>query len=374
MSGIRLKLFAFLLVLFFTVGLFPYFRVNASVMDSGTCGDDLTWTLDDEGVLTISGMGDMEDYISVPWVNYLSDINTVVISSGVTSIGKSAFLYCSNLTNVTIPDSVTSIGDQAFSGCTSLASISIPDGVTSIGNSAFRACGNLTAITIPDGLTSISSEAFYECSGLTNITIPECVTEICNYAFCGCTGLTSISIPDSVDYIGYLVFEGCTKLESVTLSKSLYNSKNIYDTTLKSLSYDKFHLYNSVVFENGENGKVGIASRDYDTGIVTLYVTPDPDYQVGEISITDSNGMDKLFPENGVYSVDTSNGDIKVTTTFIDASIWQYGTFGDNDNLTWALDMDGVLTILGAGDMLICLMLLGMITLVQFILWSFLPA
>ena len=345
-----------------------------SVVASGTCGDNLTWMLDEDGVLRISGTGDMEDYISVPWVNYLSDINTVVISSGVTSIGKSAFLYCSNLTNVTIPDSVTSIGDQAFSGCTSLASISIPDGVTSIGNSAFRACGNLTAITIPDGLTSISSEAFYECSGLTNITIPDSVTEICNYAFCGCTGLTrisipenvtsilngafkncsnlkSITIPNNVDYIGYFVFEGCTKLESVTLSKSLYNSKNIYDTTLKSLSYDKFHLYNSVIFETGENGKVGIASRDYETGIVTLYVTPDPDYQVGEITITDSNGMDKLFPENGVYSVDTSNGDVKVTTAFIDASVWQYGTFGDNDNLTWALDMDGVLTISGAGDM-----------------------
>ncbi len=87
-------------------------------IDSGTCGDNLTWTLDSEGVLVISGTGDMEDYYSSSelWVS----IKSVVIEDGVTSIGHAAFLFYSSLTSVTIPDSVTSIGEYAFYNCSSL--------------------------------------------------------------------------------------------------------------------------------------------------------------------------------------------------------------------------------------------------------------
>ena len=113
--------------------------------------DNLTWTLDADGTLTISGTGAMKNYNSSdnrsPAYNN-SNVKKVVIEDGVTSIGNSAFDSCSNLTSITIPNSVTSIGAVAFYGCSSLTSITIPDGVTSIGNWAFDSCSNLKTISL----------------------------------------------------------------------------------------------------------------------------------------------------------------------------------------------------------------------------------
>ncbi|MBR2549711.1 MAG: leucine-rich repeat protein [Clostridiales bacterium] len=440
MSRIRLKLSAFLLVLVFTMSLFPYVKVNAAVTDSGSCGN-LTWELDDEGLLTISGTGNMPDLSYAPWYDYISSIKSVVIDSGVTSIGNYAFINCENLTSVTIPSSVTSIDKYAFGSCTSLAGITIPENVTSIGEGVFYGCTSLASITIPEAVTSISRGVFYGCTGLTNITIPDNVTSIGNVAFCNCTGITSITIPDgvtsigdsafygctnlksitipdsvtsigedafsgctslasitipetvtsisdgvfydctgltnitihdkvtsigkaafyncsgitnitipdSVTSIGWAAFYGCTNLESVTISSRLFNSEENNDDSLKSLSPDKRILYNSVDFTPSENGTVGIASRDYETGIVTLYVTPDSGYMIDEITVTDNSVTSSLNTVNGVYSVDTSNGDVTVTTTFKDDPVLASGTCGDS--LTWVLDKEGLLTISGTGKM-----------------------
>ena len=136
--------------------------------------DNLTWTLDADGTLTISGTGAMKDYnaadnLSPAYMN--SDVKKVVIEDGVTSIGELAFFKCSNLTNITIPDSVTCIEYAAFHGCSSLSSITIPNSVTSIGVYAFVICSSLTSITIPDGVTSIGYGAFSECSSLKTISL-----------------------------------------------------------------------------------------------------------------------------------------------------------------------------------------------------------
>ncbi|MCD8133911.1 MAG: leucine-rich repeat domain-containing protein, partial [Clostridiales bacterium] len=108
---------------------------------SGTCGENVTWTLDtDTGVLTISGTGDMADWSTrsdVPWYSYRRSISAVTIDEGVTSIGIYAFYHCTGLTDVTIPDSVTTIGDRAFYNCTGLTSVTIGSGVTSIGSRLF---------------------------------------------------------------------------------------------------------------------------------------------------------------------------------------------------------------------------------------------
>ena len=129
----------------------------AEVVDSGTCGDNLTWSLDSDGTLTISGSGKMKDYYvydgstsTPPWYSYRIQIKAVVISDGVTSIGSSAFEGCSSLTSTDIPDGVTSIGDSAFHNCSSLTSINIPDGVTSIGDWAFHNCSSLKDVYISD--------------------------------------------------------------------------------------------------------------------------------------------------------------------------------------------------------------------------------
>ena len=137
----------------------------ADIVASGECGDDVTWTLDSEGTLTVSGSGEMGN---PSWDSVKDSIKKVVIEDGVTSIGNRAFYWCTGLTSIALPNSVTSIGNSAFDVCESLTSITIPGSVTIIGDSAFSSCRSLTSITIPDGVTSIGDSAFYGC-GLESI-------------------------------------------------------------------------------------------------------------------------------------------------------------------------------------------------------------
>ena len=116
---------------------------------SGTTGD-CTWTLDDNGVLTISGEGAMGNYSEsvAPWGK---GITSAVIENGVTNIGSYAFSRCTGLISVTIPDSVTSIGEEAFRNCTGLTEIAIPETVVFIQDNAFSGCNNVTILgkTVP---------------------------------------------------------------------------------------------------------------------------------------------------------------------------------------------------------------------------------
>ena len=208
-----------------------HFKDN--IYDSGSCGENVTWTLTADGTLTISGTGAMTDYTydsRSPWYSCRTYIKRVVMQQGVTSIGGDAFWDCSGLTSVTIPDGVTSIGDYAFAYCVSLTSATIPEGVTSIGWSAFESCTALTFMTIPEGVTSIGNSAFSGCSGLTSVTIPSSVTSIGWSAFKNCTALTFMTIPESVTYISGEVFSNCVRLARVTIPKSVteISSKAFY--------------------------------------------------------------------------------------------------------------------------------------------------
>ncbi len=195
---------------------FGYKTGDQIFLSSGSCGDDLTWTLDQTHLLTVRGTGAMSDVE----FSYKNAIRNAVMESGVTSIGYEAFYCCTGLTSVTIPTSVTSIGVSAFYKCSSLTSVTIPNSVTSIGIHAFSACSGLTSVTIPNSVTSIGHHAFENCTGLTGVTIPDSVTSI-GSAFYGCTGLTSVTIPDSVEIIEEYAFYGCTGLTSVTIPDSV---------------------------------------------------------------------------------------------------------------------------------------------------------
>ncbi len=209
-------LLALVLLLFLFPAVLPGVEA-AEIVDSGSCGADLTWQLDSDGKLTISGTGDMEDfiydgtndlgdvYISSPWYSVRSSIKAVVITEGVTGIGAYAFYSCGNLTDVVIPESVTSIGNYAFSCCTSLTGVIIPESVASIKRGAFDNCRGLTNVTISEGVTSIGDAAFHYCSSLTSVTVPQSVTDIGDGAFQRCTSLKEIifrgiSPPPSVQW------------------------------------------------------------------------------------------------------------------------------------------------------------------------------
>ena len=245
------KIVSVLLCVLLLASLLPV-SAFADTTAGGKCGDNLTWTLDSDGTLTISGTGKMWNgglyydngsyKTSVPWRECYSSITSVVINDGITSIGEAAFYGCSNLTSVTIPDSVTSIGNSAFSGCSSLTSVTIPDSVTSIGYNAFSGCSSLTSVTIPDSVTSIGSWAFSGCSSLTSVTIPDSVTSIGDYAFYGCSSLTSVTIGNGVTSIGNSAFYGCSKIKVVN-----------YDGNIESWLGIKFASSSSNPCYNGSN-------------------------------------------------------------------------------------------------------------------------
>ena len=270
------------------------FAVSSATEDSVTVGEtigttgDCTWTLDDEGTLTISGNGEMDDYsakynsqnyshfTTAPWG---TNIKSAVIEKGVTNIGESAFIGCKNLTSVTIPESVKSIGNNAFAECTGLTSVTIPDNVTSIGYAAFYGCTGLTRfnisnitpwcnisfmesisnplmdahnlylndnivtdLIIPDSVTNIGSNTFAGCTGLKSVTIPDSVTSIGFGAFYGCSGLSSIFVPDSVTSIGETAFDHCSKDLVIYCNQDSaadeYARKNNLKTNIQRFNYE----------------------------------------------------------------------------------------------------------------------------------------
>ena len=147
-------------------------------------------------------MADYADYTGRPWNDNRTDIQKVIVKSGVPGIGNSAFRGCSNLTSVTLPQ-----------------------GLTSIGNYAFCVCSNLTSVTLPEGLTSIGTHVFYQCSNLTSITLPQSLTSIGVYAFDNCTSLASVTI-----YAPSLTNYGVNAFNSNSSTRKIYVFNDCVDT------------------------------------------------------------------------------------------------------------------------------------------------
>ena len=191
---------------------------------SGQCGDDLYWSFDEAtGTLTITGTGDMWNGTSSPWnlPNGLSEITSVSLPEGLTSIGDWAFGYCQSLTSVTIPAGVTYVGSFSFYECTALTEVTIPEGVSAIGSCAFTSCEELRRVSLPDSLNLIGDHAFEFCTALTEVTVPTGVAEIPEECFSGCSALTDVFLQDGVSAIGKMAFSYCENLTTLELSADL---------------------------------------------------------------------------------------------------------------------------------------------------------
>ena len=203
------RLLSILLVLLTALTLLP---LGALADDNNKCGENLTWKFAD-GILTISGTGEMYDYSSAdpaPWSAKNSDICEITVGDGVTSIGDNAFHSCKELSMVTFMGGLTRIGSGAFAGCEALRDFDFPYSLETIGANAFSNCNNLIDVTIPDSVQSIGSEAFSLCEGLQSVYLPQMLTIIPDGIFTDCAQLGSVYIPDTVTEIGANAFLRCT--------------------------------------------------------------------------------------------------------------------------------------------------------------------
>ncbi len=190
------------------------------IIDSGVCGDNVTWKYESNETLTIQGAGDIYDYadeFDCPWGGY--NYNNVVIDEGITRIGNYAFSVC-GFSSIVIPNSVKSIGHDAFQQCRNLTHIEIPYGVQTIEDYTFWNCPMLKEISIPESVKSIGCFALAKC-GLEKVEIPQSVIEIDGQAFGECEQLKSVNIPEGITTINAGTFYGCSELETISLPASL---------------------------------------------------------------------------------------------------------------------------------------------------------
>ncbi|MGN0234692.1 MAG: leucine-rich repeat protein, partial [Paludibacteraceae bacterium] len=372
--------------------------LHANVV-SGTCGDNLTWTYDtDTKALTIEGIGDMYDYDEWfdrrPWAQVSSDILSVSLPDGLTSIGTHAFRDCKALTSITIPDGVTNIGGAAFNWCTSLTSITIPNSVTSIEGGAFYNCP-LISVTIPNSVTSIGGDAFNSCSQVivkwtTPPTIESGTFNTSASIFVPCSAFDTYL---QAEVWGFLNLKSWSHI--VNLSATEGGKANITATdcdantaTIEATSENCSHF---VQWSDGNTDNPRIVNLTQDTTLVAqfesttyqvniyagdngyLRVVRDYYWDYGEtdtfsIEITDCGNELTTYqlcavPDEDYYFTDWSDGNTDqcrtiniVSDTTLVAKFAKKpqnvvtGTCGDN--LTWSYDpYTKALTIEGTGEM-----------------------
>lgn len=190
---------------------------------SGECGANVTWTLSENGVLTVCGNGAMEYYEkdTFPWVKYQLNIQKVIVNDGVTSISDNAFQECINLTDVILADSVEKIGAHAFYRCENLVNVSFGKNLNEIGSGAFQKCINLKEVDIPDGVSELGDSIFRECKKLSRITLPKEINTIPYYSFFECSNLEYVTIPEGVVSIGGSAFAYSKNLKEITIPKNV---------------------------------------------------------------------------------------------------------------------------------------------------------
>lgn len=150
-----------------------------------------------------------------------SNLTSVTISDGITTIGARAFANCTKIKSISIPDSVTTVGESAFQNCEGMYGAIIGSGLKNISDAMFSGCYSLRTITIPDNVKSIGSDAFRNCTMLRNITMGSGVQTIGNMAFYDCSSLTDVELGSGVQTIGNNVFQDCINLERIVLPNSV---------------------------------------------------------------------------------------------------------------------------------------------------------
>lgn len=187
--------------------------------------DELSWSLNDDGLLSISGNGPMYNISNTgAWKPYRESILKVVVESGITSISSNAFSDCWRITSAELPDGIAWIDSSAFSGCSLLENLRIPKTMTHISRHAFEGCDKLRDVYYSDMLWKWNSIKIDEDNDpLINATLhcvepdfilPATLTTIESEAFAG-GAFTYVQLPEGCTAIGPRTFAECPKLRYI---------------------------------------------------------------------------------------------------------------------------------------------------------------
>lgn len=246
--------------------------------------DNIVAVLSSDGVLTISGTGELPDYMiapQAPWYMKKESVKKIVVGEGITrigdnvfsecacdevklpstliSIGKNAFFCCSSLQTVLFPDSLTDIENGAFCGCSSLGTIEFGKGIKNIGDRVFRSSG-LKEIVIPDSVVSLGEELFQECPFLVKAEIRGSMITTPYALFENCPLLEEIIFDEGLEILDRGCIKSCEKLSKITLPSTLkeikddavYDCDNLYEVKIP----DNVTYIGKTAFDECDNIKI----------------------------------------------------------------------------------------------------------------------
>lgn len=244
------------------------FTASAAVVANGKLGENLKWSVDSKGVLTIKGEGEMADFgvaDARPWDDHRNKIIKIVVEEGVTSVSGEAFSHLGALEDVDFPESLVFVGSDLFYGSrydekvekdkygvryedgillnvtaelkdtyvikqgtrviadyafsvteqNKLKKVKMPEGLVTIGEYAFAGCRAIETVVIPASVKNLCAYVFQECESLKTVVIKNGISVIDNFAFLHCESLEAIAIPKSVTKVGKQAFSGCESLKDV---------------------------------------------------------------------------------------------------------------------------------------------------------------
>ncbi len=376
---------------------------DSALLASGSCGENANWSLTEDGILTISGSGDMYDYPAstndLPWGKY-GRINSAIIQEirieeGITSIGKHAF-YDLGMKKVTLPSSLLSIHEKAFSECEELESVFIPRNVREIAPGAFAnssywlntSRGNhfanisvsdeneyftsidgilynkelntlvlcpsgkedIDIFTFPESVVRVEDYAFHGCAYLRNVIFSDYITEIGAFAFVE-TNISEITIPETVTYLGGCAFSGCHSLTKVRIDGPI--------GCLESMCFAYCENLSEVIISQNLKDIEGNVFRDC-ASLESITFSANPSGLRFSSYQTFENCTDlKSINFRGTYEqweelVTDPNGCIPQTIRIYFDTQGSSGSLVKGycgDNVSWRVTLDGLLCISGTGSM-----------------------
>ncbi|MGN0523089.1 MAG: S8 family serine peptidase [Eubacterium sp.] len=213
---------------------------EANSLNTGNCGEDLSWHYDyDTKTLSISGSGEMYSYStadSVPWYDYMAEIQNIVIDDNATWLSQYAFYNAKSAKELTMPLSMSvPVNQSVWYGCSSFETITLTQGSGTM--PGYNTGSNHQLYTYTPWY--ISSES------LQSLNLSSDVKYIGDSAFRGCKGIKSVTLNDC-ESVGRYAFYDCVNLISITnySKQTVFATKALLCNSVENVNVPVVYCYN----------------------------------------------------------------------------------------------------------------------------------